>query len=145
MFYYHRNIPQIDEATRHLEHNLIRYMPQIMTAQHPGLLAAQINTQVEFDLTFRSIAKEDSYQNKKIMFISGLNIDISPQAGQLYPLTKFVPWAAYFQDSNGESSTLEQQELARILEQQSTTNMDKVDLEKAISTMAEVEEIKIEL
>ena len=145
MFYYHRNMLQIDEAERHLEHNLIRYMPQIMTAQHPSLLAAQINTQVEFDLTFRSIAKEDSYQNKKIMFIAGLNIDISPQAGQLYPLTKFVPWAAYFQDSNGENSTLEQQELAQILEQQSTINMDKVDLEKAISAMAEVEEIKIEL
>lgn len=145
MFYFRRNIPQMEEGVHHLEHNLIRYMPQIITARSPLLMAAQINTQIEFDLTFRSIVKEHSYHGKKVLFIAGLNIDISPQSGQLFPLTKFVPWAAYIQDRDGTHSTFEQNELMRVLEQQSTSNPDQIDLEVAIQAMTEAKEIKIEL
>ncbi len=145
MFYFQRNILQMEEGAHQLERNLIRYMPQIITAQSPNLTAAQINTQIEFDRTFRTIVKEHGYQGKKVLFIAGLNIDISPQAGQLFPLTKFVPWAAYLQDRNGSNSTLEQRELVEALEQQSTDNPDQIDLEAAIQIMAEAEEIKIEL
>lgn len=145
MFYFRRNIPQLEEGVHHLEHNLIRYMPQIITARSPVLMAAQINTQIEFDRTFRSIAKEHSYHGKKVLFIAGLNIDISPQTGQLFPLTKFVPWAAYIQDRDGSYSTLEQRELVQALEQQSTDNLDQIDLEAAIQIMTEAEEIKVEL
>lgn len=145
MFYFRRNIPQIEEGVHHLEHNLIRYMPQIITARSPGLIAAQITTQIEFDFTFRTIVKEHGYQGKKVLFIAGLNIDISPQAGQLFPLTKFVPWAAYIQDHDGSYSTLEQHELVQALEQQSTSNPDQIDMEAAIKSMTEAEEIKVEL
>lgn len=145
MFYFRRNIPQMEEGVHHLEHNLIRYMPQIITAQSPKLTAAQINTQIEFDRTFRTIVKEHGYQGKKVLFIAGLNIDISPQAGQLFPLTKFVPWAAYIQDRDGSCSTLEQHELVQALEHQSTDNPDQIDLEAAIQIMTEAEEIKVEL
>lgn len=145
MFYFRRNIPQMEEGEHHLEHNLVRYMPQIITARSPTLTAAQINTQVEFDRTFRTIAKEQGYQGKKVLFIAGLNIDISPQAGQLFPLTKFVPWAAYIQDRDGSYSTLEQHELVQALEGQSTSNPDQIDLEAAIQTMTEANEIKVEL
>ena len=145
MFYFRRNIPEMDENAHHLEHGLIRYMPQIITAQAPMLLAAQINTQIEFDLTFRTIVKEHAYHEKKLLFIAGLNIDISPPEGQLFPLTKFVPWAAYSQDLNDTYKTFEQDELVEILEQQSTDNSNQIDLETAIQVMADTKEIKIKL
>ncbi len=145
LFYFQRKIPQMEEGVHHLEHNLIRYMPQVITARSPSLTAAQIITQIEFDRTFRTIVKEHGYHGKKVLFIAGLNIDISPQPGQTFPLTKFVPWAAYIQDRDGSYSTLEQSELAQALEQQSTSNKDQIDLEAAIQGMAEAEEVKIEL
>ncbi len=145
MFYFRRNIEQVEEGDGHLEYNMIGYMPQTVTSRSPILTAAQINTQVEFDRTFRTIVKENGYHNKKVLFISGLNIDISPQDGQLLPLTKFVPWAAYVQDSNGSYSTMEQAELMQVMEQQSTSNPKKINLESAIQTMAKEEEVMIEL
>ena len=145
MFYFRRNIQQMEEGAQHLESNLIRYMPQIITSQAPLLMAAQISTQIEFDRTFRTIVKEHSYQGKKVLFVAGLHIDISPQADQLFPLTKFIPWAAYIQDRDGSYSTLEQHELMQALEQQSTENPDQIDLEAAIQIMTEAEEVKIEL
>ena len=145
MFYFKRNLLEMDESAHHLEHNLIRYMPQIITSSTPMLMAAQINTQIEFDRTFRTLVKERAYHGKNVLFISGLNIDISPQAGQLFPLTKFVPWAASLLEQDGSFSTLEQSELVQILEQQSTDNPDQIDLEAAIQVMTEAEEIKVEL
>jgi len=145
MFYFRHDIPQMEEGIHHLEHNLIRYMPQIITSKSPSLTAAQINTQIEFDRTFRTIVKEHSYKGRKVLFIAGLHIDISPQPGQLFPLTKFIPWAAYNQDRDGSNSTFEQAELMQALEQQSTSNPDQIDMEAAILSMTEAEEIKVEL
>lgn len=145
MFYFQRDIPQMEEGAHHLEHNMIRYMPQIVTSTSPALTAAQINTQIEFDRTFRTIVKEHAYKGKKVLFIAGLHIDISPQSGQLFPLTKFVPWAAYAQDRDGFYYTLEQQELVQLLEQQSKDNPDQINLEDAIRMMAEAEEVKVEV
>jgi hypothetical protein len=143
MFYFQRNIPQLEEGTHHLEHNMIRYMPQIVTSASPALTAAQINTQIEFDRTFRTIVKEQAYKSKKVLFVAGLHIDISPQKDQLFPLTKFVPWAAYAQDRDGFYYTLEQPELVQLLEQQSTDNPDQINLEDAIRMMAEADEVRV--
>jgi hypothetical protein len=144
MFYFKRNIPDLEEGAHHLEHNMIRYMPQIVTAPSPVLMAAQINTQIEFDRTFRTIVKEHGYKGKKVLFIAGLNIDISPESDQIFPLTKFVPWAAYVQDRDGFYYTLEQQELVQLLSQQSTDNADQIDLEQAIQAMSKVDEVKLD-
>lgn len=144
LFYFRRNIIEMEERVHHFDHNLIRYMPQIITAHSPILMAAQISAQIEFDRTFRTIVKEHGYRGKKVLFIAGLNIDISPQTDQLFPLTKFVPWAGYTQDRNGSHTTLEQSELVQTLEKQSTSNPDQIDLEAAIQAMAEAEEIKVE-
>ena len=144
MFYYQRDIPQMEEGAYHLEHNLINFMPQIVTSNSPSLLAAQITTQIEFDRTFRTIVKEHAYKGKKVLFIAGLNIDISPQPDQLFPLTKFVPWAAYIQDGDGYYFTLEQEELVQTLQQQNNENPDQIDLEDAIRMMASAEELKID-
>ena len=145
MFYFRRDIPKMKEGAQHLELNLIDYMPQIVTSKSPTLLAAQITTQIEFDRTFRTIVKEHDYKGKKVVFIAGLNIDISPQSGQLFPLTKFIPWAAYIQDCDGYYFTLEQEELVQTLQQQSVENPDQIDLEHAIRMMSSAREIKIEL
>ena len=78
---------------------------RIISNSH-SLLAAQITTQIEFDRTFRTLVKKHAYNGKKVLFIAGLDVDISPQPGQLFPLTKFVPWAAYMQDSDSYYFTL---------------------------------------
>jgi len=144
LFYFRRNVQPDEESGHHLEHSLIPYMPHIITRPSPILTAAQVNTQIEFDRTFRTIVKEHGYVGKKLLFISGLHIDISPQDGQLFPLTKFVPWAAYIQDRDGSYSTMEQAQIMRTLEQQSTLNPYTVDMEAAIQAMTEAEEVIVE-
>ncbi|GAA0424054.1 hypothetical protein GCM10009133_35750 [Cocleimonas flava] len=131
------------QSNDHLENNLINAMPYIVTSKWPALKAAQVNTQVEFDNAFRSVVQEPEYQGKRLLFISGLNVDISPQKGQLFPLTKFIPWAAYHQTTDGKHETWEQAELYDRLKSQSTENPDEVDLEEAIKIMGSVEEIKL--
>ena len=145
MFYFKRHIPNLQEGENHLEHHMVQNMAQIVTAASPMLMAAQINTQIEFDRTYRTIVKAQSYKGKKVLFIAGLNIDISPKSDQLFPLTKFVPWAAYVQDRDGFFYTLEQEELVQLLQQQSTDNADQIDLEQAIRIMTEADEVKVEI
>lgn len=145
LFYFRRNIPELIRDEHNLEHNLIPYMSQIITQPWPILTAAQINTQIEFDRTFRTIVRERAYHGKRVIFISGLNIDISPQADQLFPLTTFVPWAAYVQDSDGSFCTLEQAEVLERLSSQSADNPDQIDLEVAIQSMTKATEFDIGL
>lgn len=123
------------QSDDHIDRNLIDAMPYIVTDQWPALKAAQVNTQVEFDHAFRSVVQEPEYQNKRLLFISGLNIDISPNEGQLFPLTKFIPWAAYYQTADGQQETWEQAELYERLKKQPLENKDQVDLEEAIRIM----------
>ncbi len=98
---------------------------------------------MEFDRTFRSIVRTRDYHDKRLLFISCLNIDISPQKGQVFPLTKCVPWAAYIQHGDGSSRTLEQAEIVELLMHQSTENPDQIDLEVAIRQMIDADEIRI--
>ena len=131
------------EGRNHLETNLIKAMSWIVTSASPLLTAAKLNSQVEFDRVFRTIVREPAYRGKKILLISGLNIDVSPQPGQLFPLTKFVPWAAYYQDRDGSHLTLEQQTLFDTLNAQSVDNPDQIDMEQAIRSMGEAQEVEI--
>ena len=61
----------------------------------------------------------------------------------MFPLTKFIPWAAYVQQPDGEHNILEQDELFSQLEAQSTENPDQTDLETAIRLMSEAEEVRV--
>lgn len=142
-FYFKREIKGDVEGQSHIENNLLRVMPWIVSNESPLLVAAMINTQVEFDRTFRTIAKEKGYRGKRVVYIAGLNIDISPQEGQTFPLTKFVPWAAFVQSADGHQFTLEQDELYQILAQQSDENPDKINMDEAIRIMESVKEVKI--
>ena len=143
LFYFQRNISEHPEGPDHLEKNLINVMPYIVTSDWPALTAAQANTQNEFDRAFRSISQDSSYKGKKVLFISGLNVDISPQKEQLFPLTKFIPWAAYLQDEQGNQQTWEQAELFEKLINQPTENPDQVNLETAIEIMQQTKEIRL--
>lgn len=131
------------QSEDHMDKNLIDAMPYIVSHKWPALKAAQVNTQVEFDHAFRSVVQEPEYQGKQLLFISGLNVDISPNDGQLFPLTKFIPWAAYYQTADGQHETWEQAELFERLKEQPLENDDQVDLEEAIKVMALEEEIKL--
>ncbi|NOR39600.1 MAG: hypothetical protein GQ537_00135 [Gammaproteobacteria bacterium] len=143
LFRFKRDIGGDIEGRSHLEQNLLNPMPWIVTSASPLLVAAQVNTQAEFDRAFRSVVKDKNYRDKRMVFISCLNIDISPREGQTFPLTKCVPWAAYIQDGKGNHYTLEQAELTAQLMEQSTDNPDKIDLEDAIRKMVEEEEVRI--
>ena len=143
MFFYQRDLDQEPESRDQQEVGLITAMPWIVTSANPLLTAAQINTQVEFDRAFRTAAQAPSFQGKRLLHIAGLNIDISPQPGEIFPTTHFVPWAAYVQDREGNQRILEQSELVALLRGQGTENPDQVDLEAAISAMAETDKVQI--
>lgn len=127
-----------------LERNLLPSMPQIVCADSPLLAAAQVNSRAEFDRAFRTLANEPGYHGKNLVFVSGVNIDISSTAGNHFPTTLFVPWAAYVQLSTGESYMLEQEQLVEQLLAQSTDNPDEVDFEAAIRAMGEARDLALE-
>jgi len=137
------SLPEVWAESESFPSSSFDVMPYVVTSKWPPLTAAQANTQVEFDRAFRIIVQEPAYKNKKILFISGLNVDISPEEGQPFPLTKFIPWAAYVQDKNGNHQTWEQAELYKRLQAQSTENPDQVELETIIDIMENWEEIRL--
>jgi hypothetical protein len=145
LFRFKRDIPDDPETHGYLEQNLLNPMSQIITSKGPLLTAAQVNTQVEFDRTYRTLVTAEGYRGKQVVLISGLNIDISPREGQLFPLTKFVPWAAFVKQKDGSGHLFEQKELVNELLNQSEDNPDAVDLELAIQRMEDEEEIRIKI
>lgn len=72
------------------------------------------------------------------------NIDISPRQGQVFPLTKFVPWAAYVQTRDGKAVLLEQAELLEALLAQPTENPDRIEMSNSIREMENTPEVNIE-
>ncbi|MEE9445293.1 MAG: hypothetical protein V3V19_06490 [Cocleimonas sp.] len=115
-----------------MQQNLHEYLPWVVTSGNPMLSAAEINVQIEFDKAYRSIVREESYQGKNLIYIAGLNIDYSPSTGQHFPLSQFVPWAAYIQKADGEHLILEQDELYEALMACSPKNEDQVNLDDMI-------------
>lgn len=146
LFHFKRaHIAQDNEGFDHLENNLLPYMNWIVTSASPMLEAAKVNSQVEFNRTFRTMQNEAEYQGKNLLYIAGLNIDISPQKDQLFPLTKFVPWAAYLQRKNGSYEIIEQDKLFALLMKQSDENLSKMDFSDAIADMKKIKEVKVKI
>lgn len=143
LFGFKRHISGDPDTHGLLEENLIPPMPWIVSAKFPLLTAAQANTQVEFDRTYRTLINTKGAIGRQIVFISGLNIDISPHETQVFPSTTFVPWAAFVQEKNGHYYILEQKEILNRLLEQSEDNPDEVDLEIAIQKMKETKNIRI--
>lgn len=143
LFSFRREIPDQVEGQDHLERNLVQAMPAIVTSATPALDAARFNSMIEFDRTYRTLVRSKAYLGKNLLFVSGLNIDVSPEVGQMFPLTKFVPWAAYVQTEDGTHYTLEQDELVDILKSQATDNPYQIALDEAIHQMEKREEVRI--
>ena len=141
LFFYRRTPTEGLEGHDILEAALAPAMPVLVTSANPALDAARYTTQVEFDRTYRSILREPAYHTKNLLFISGLNIDISPDDERPLPLTKFVPWAAYASLRDGRRFLLEQDELTDTLRHQSGDNPDRLSFDGAIRDMAKVGEI----
>lgn len=144
-FYFRR--PGLDQhnVQDQLERNLLAPMPWILTARHPYLTAACANTQAEFDRTYRSLVRAPALQGKNLLFIGGLNIDISPTAGELFPLTRFVPWAGFVQHADGRRELLEQDAIWARLADQVPENQAQIDLEQAIQAMTRGTEVEVRL
>ena len=145
MFLFRRTPTEGIEGHDILETALGPAMPTLVTSPHPALDAARYHTQVEFDRTYRSILREEAYRNKNLLFIAGVNIDVSPRDEVPFPLTKFVPWAAYVGLRDGRRFLLEQDELVGALRSQSADNPDRLSFEDTIREMTGTEEIRFEV
>jgi hypothetical protein len=145
LFSFKRHVSGDPETHGLLEENLVPPMPWIVSSKFPLLTAAQANTQVEFDRTYRTLVNTKGYIGKRVVFISGLNIDISPHETQVFPLTTFVPWAAFIQEPNGQCSVLEQGEIVNCLLEQSEDNPDEINFESAIQKMKDTQKISIKV
>ncbi len=135
-FYFRHKSDHPDPFQDQLESNLITPMPWILSSRHPLLTAACANTLSEFERTYRSLAQAPAMQNRNLVFLSGLNIDISPQPGDDFPQTKFVPWAAFVQRADGHREILEQDELFARLAAADSINPAQMNLETALEKMS---------
>lgn len=144
-FLFKRVFTNKDPFQDQLERNLLAPMPWIITSKHPLLTAACVNTQAEFDRTYRSLAHNPALSDKNMLFVSGINIDLSPATQDHFPLTQFVPWAAYLHLANGTRRILEQDELLETLSSMSVSNEDQISFDASIEAMAAVPKVSIHL
>jgi hypothetical protein len=137
LFYFREDLHETDESIL-LERNLFEFMPIIVTSRNPSLRAAKINIQLEFARTVESIRRGIEYAGKNLLYIAGLNIDISEYEG--HPATTyFVPWAAHIQIKDDTPTEyikpLEQDRLFSLLMDQASVNPDQWDLKEEINRM----------
>jgi hypothetical protein len=143
MFFFRRNPAAGPEGHDLLEATLAPAMPSLVTSSRPALDAARYHTQAEFDRTYRSIQAEPAYRGKNLLFVAGLNIDVSSPPGMPFPLTKFVPWAGYAQLRDGRTMLFEQEALVAALMAQSADNPDQISFDAAIRAMAGAEGVSL--
>lgn len=137
LFFFREDFHETDESIL-LERNLVKFMPNIVTSRNPPLRAAKVNIQLEFARAVESIRRGEAYQGRNLLYVAGLNIDISEYDD--FPATNyFVPWAAYVQLEGGTPPeylhNIEQDELYAKLMAQSAENPDQVNLKEEIGRM----------
>lgn len=134
LFFFREDFHETDDFIL-LERNLIEFMPDIVSAKHPALRAAKTNIQLEFARVVESIRRSNDYKGKNLLYIAGLNIDIS-ESENLPVMNYFVPWAAHVQLKDGTQEEyihpIEQDELYAKLIAQSSENLDQSDLKEGI-------------
>ncbi|MFO7605371.1 MAG: hypothetical protein R6W72_03575 [Desulfurivibrionaceae bacterium] len=139
LFFYREDFHETDESIL-LERNLIEFMPQIVTSRNPPLRAAKINIQLEFARAVESIRRGDEYKGRNLLYVAGLNIDIS-EYGEYPATTYFVPWAAHVQLEKGTPKEyfhpIEQDAIFNKIMEQSIDNPDQANLKEEIGRMLE--------
>jgi hypothetical protein len=137
LFFFREDFHETDDSL-FLEKNIIDFMPRIVTSRNPLLRAAKINIQHEFARAVESIRRGREYDGKNLLYIAGLNIDISEYDG-FPPTTYFVPWAAHIQlrsNPNGDFMLpVEQEALYNMLMCESIKNPDETNLKEEITRM----------
>ncbi len=139
LFFFREEFHETDESIL-LERNLIEFMPNIVSSGNPSLRAAKINIQLEFARVVESIRRGHEYDGKNLLYIAGINLDVSPYKG--FPATTyFVPWAAHVQLKDGTpveyTHPVEQKALFAKLMAQSSQNPNQIDLKENIRRMRE--------
>lgn len=145
LFHFRRAPAEGPEGHDILEAALGPVMPRLVTSANPALDAALYVTQAEFDRTYRSILREPAFQTKNVLFISGVNIDVSPREEFPFPFTKFVPWAAYARLRDGRAFLLEQEQLVETLRKMPGENPDCLSFDATIEQMTAVPEIRLSI
>jgi hypothetical protein len=145
LFYFKEDFHETGDSIL-LEKNLLEFMPDIVSAKYPALRVAKTSIQLEFARVVQSIRREESYLNRNLLYVAGLNIDIPEYEG--YPQTTyFAPWAAHVQLEGGTPSRyihpLEQVELFTKLMGLSAKNPDQFDLKESIQRMLEAPRLDI--
>jgi hypothetical protein len=145
LFYFKEDFHETGDSIL-LEKNLLEFMPDIVSARYPALRVAKTSIQLEFARVVQSIRMEEAYQNKNLLYVAGLNIDIPAYEG--FPQTTyFTPWAAHIQLEGGTPSQynlpLEQDDLFAKLMEQSAKNPDQLDLKKSIQHMLQAPRLDI--
>jgi hypothetical protein len=139
LFFYREDFHETDESIL-LERNLIEFMPKVVTSRNPPLRAAKINIQFEFARAVESIRRGDEYKGRNLLYVAGLNIDIS-EYDEFPATTYFVPWAAHVQLQDGTPEQyihpMEQEMLFKKLMEQSIENPDQANLKEQIGRMLE--------
>ncbi len=137
LFFFKEEFHETDDSLL-LEKGLIEFMPDIVSAKYPSLRAAKTNVQLEFTRVVESIRRGEEYRGRSLLYIAGLNIDISERGG-FPPTNYFVPWAAHVQLQDGTpaeySHPIEQEDLFAKLMEQSPENPDQADLKENIQRM----------
>ncbi len=137
IFYFKEDLQETRDSNR-IHNSLLEFMPRIVTSEAPPLLAAQITMQVEFPRAVESIRKDEVYKGKNLLYIAGLNIDISKYKD--YPSTTyFVPWAAHIQLKENTPKEymhpLEQDLIYKKIMEQEVENPDQRSLKEEIGMM----------
>ncbi len=134
LFFFREDFHETDDSIL-LERNLIEFMPDIVSAKHPALRAAKTNIQLEFARVVESIRRSEDYRGRNLLYIAGLNIDISENE-KLPVMNYFVPWAAHVQLKDGPheeyTHPIEQELLYAKLMEMSPENLDQTDLKEGI-------------
>ncbi len=134
LFYFREDFHETDDAIL-LERNLIEFMPDIVSAKFPALRAAKTNIQLEFARVVESIRRSDDFKGRNLLYVAGLNIDISASE-EVPEMNYFVPWAAHVQLKDGTPTEythpLEQDKIFTKLMAQSVKNPDQTDLKENI-------------
>ena len=145
LFFYRADFHETDESIL-LERNLIEFMPKIVTSRNPALRAAKINIQLEFARAVESIRRGDEYKGRNLLYVAGLNIDIS-EYDEFPATTYFVPWAAHVQLQEDTPAQyihpMEQEVLFKKLMEQSIENPDQASLKEEIGRMLQAPNIDI--
>lgn len=144
-FQFKRIFVNRDPLQDQLERNLLAPMPWIVSARHPMLTAVCFNTQAEFDRIYRSLAHNPALRGKNMLFVSGINIDISPDDQTHFPLTRFVPWAAYLHLADGTRQILEQAELMQTLGSMPADNPDQIRIDESVEMMSNTPKARVQM